>query len=250
MKNSARSRGYLILLGVLLLVGLFCSACTTTPLVVVVVDGDHDGVPDPADHCPLTPANVAVTADGCVADSDLDGVTDDLDRCPHTPANVKVAPNGCPADSDEDGIADNDDKCPDTPKGEVIDATGCVVVKPPPGLAEGTLVLQLEFLPNQAVILPEFSDSLKKAADLIALHPDRAFWIDGHTDSVGPDAFNVELSLKRAESVRTYLIEQFGFSGNRLVARGFGERKPLVGNETQEGRKQNRRVEILPMKSN
>lgn len=249
MRNSARFGGHvLVLLVALLLTGLFSSGCTTTPPVVVVVDGDQDGVPDPADRCPQTPANVKVAADGCVADSDLDGVTDDLDRCPHTPVNMKVAPNGCPADSDGDGIVDNDDKCPDTAKGEVVDATGCVVAKPPPVLP--TLVLQLEFLPNQGVILPEFSDNLKKAADLIALHPDHAFWIDGHTDSVGSDAFNVELSLKRAESVRTYLIEQFGFSGNRLLARGFGERKPLVGNETQEGRKQNRRVEILPMKSN
>jgi OOP family OmpA-OmpF porin len=67
--------------------------------------------------------------------------------------------------------------------------------------------------------------------------------IEGHTDSRGADAFNLELSKRRAKTVRAFLIVQ-GVSEGRLTADGFGESRPIASNDTQEGRNQNRRVEF------
>ncbi|WP_431023289.1 OmpA family protein [Halomonas sp. H5] len=67
--------------------------------------------------------------------------------------------------------------------------------------------------------------------------------IAGHTDSRGSDQYNLGLSQRRADSVRDYLISR-GVAGNRLVARGFGEERPVASNETDAGRAENRRVEL------
>ena len=67
--------------------------------------------------------------------------------------------------------------------------------------------------------------------------------VDGHTDSVGSDDFNLDLSKRRASSVRDYLVDQ-GVASRHIVARGFGESQPKSTNETAEGRQLNRRVEI------
>ncbi|ALC17009.1 OmpA family membrane protein [Desulfuromonas soudanensis] len=66
--------------------------------------------------------------------------------------------------------------------------------------------------------------------------------VEGHTDSVGPAAFNLQLSLIRAEKVRRTLIERYGVSAERVEARGFGESLPQADNSTPEGRQKNRRV--------
>ncbi|WP_281557066.1 di-heme oxidoredictase family protein [Thalassomonas sp. RHCl1] len=98
---------------------------------VAIADSDNDGIADPLDLCPDTPANTQVDGNGCpltATDSDNDGIIDDLDLCPNTPENAAVDANGCPltaADSDNDGITDNLDLCPDTPAGTQVDASGC-----------------------------------------------------------------------------------------------------------------------------
>src|SRR5512133_2347519 len=105
--------------------------CPNTPAGVPVdkdgcpLDSDKDGVPDYLDKCPNTPAGVTVGKDGCPLDSDGDGVADYLDKCPNTPAGVKVNADGCPLDSDGDGVADNLDKCPGTPAGVKVGVDGC-----------------------------------------------------------------------------------------------------------------------------
>jgi len=75
-------------------------------------------------------------------------------------------------------------------------------------------------------------------------YPNSKFFIDGHTDSVGRESTNQKLSEGRAAAVMAHLIEH-GVASNRLQSRGFGESKPLVSNDTREGRRTNRRVEIL-----
>jgi OOP family OmpA-OmpF porin len=85
---------------------------------------------------------------------------------------------------------------------------------------------------------------MTKAADYIEALPAGRIIIEGHTDSVGPADYNEELSAKRAEKVRQYLIEKFEIPSARLEARGFGEMQPLGDNSAQEGRKLNRRVII------
>jgi len=71
------------------------------------------------------------------------------------------------------------------------------------------------------------------------------FTIEGHTDSIGTESYNKKLSLKRAEAVRDYLIGKFDINGKRLKVLGHGEMRSIATNDTQEGRKKNRRVEIV-----
>jgi outer membrane protein OmpA-like peptidoglycan-associated protein len=70
------------------------------------------------------------------------------------------------------------------------------------------------------------------------------FVVEGHTDNVGGDAYNLKLSERRAQSVVRYLKEHFRIEGDRLQATGYGKRKPIVDNSTEEGRQKNRRVQV------
>jgi outer membrane protein OmpA-like peptidoglycan-associated protein len=90
-----------------------------------IPDDDADGVLNPDDRCPATPAGASVDSRGCPSDSDGDGVPDGVDRCPTTVAGAAVDPRGCPQDSDGDNIPDGLDRCPDTPAGVLVDPTGC-----------------------------------------------------------------------------------------------------------------------------
>lgn len=198
-------------------------------------DSDGDGVPDDRDKCPDTPRGVVVDADGCPVDSDGDGVPDYLDKCPNTPRGVAVDANGCPLDSDGDGVPDYLDKCPGTPRGVVVDEKGCPV----------SFTMQIEFDFDKADVRPMYHNQLKEAADFINKYPANQILVAGHTDSKGTDAYNQKLSQRRAENVRKYLVNKFGISANKLVARGYGESQPIASNDTDAGRQQNRRVEVI-----
>lgn len=95
---------------------------------------------------------------------------------------------------------------------------------------------------NSAVIKPESYALLDEVAVVIRTHPELALVrIEGHTDDVGSDAYNLKLSQARADSVRAYLVGR-GVAPTRLVAYGYGESAPLTTNATEEGRATNRRV--------
>jgi outer membrane protein OmpA-like peptidoglycan-associated protein len=85
---------------------------------------------------------------------------------------------------------------------------------------------------------------LDRLAGFMAKYPDRTVVIEGHTDSVGSDDYNIGLSQRRAESVRTYLMRQ-GVDLSRVRTQGMGESVPVATNDTAGGRQQNRRVEII-----
>jgi outer membrane protein OmpA-like peptidoglycan-associated protein len=86
--------------------------------------------------------------------------------------------------------------------------------------------------------------TLNKLASFLNQYPDRSAAIEGHTDNTGSDDYNVDLSQRRADSVRSYLMGQ-GIGSTRLAASGMGESHPVAGNESAEGRQQNRRVEVV-----
>ena len=79
--------------------------------------------------------------------------------------------------------------------------------------------------------------------EILNRYPGAALTIEGHTDSVGADDFNMTLSQKRSDSVREYLIGK-GIEASRLKAVGFGETKPVATNNTSLGKAKNRRVEL------
>lgn len=88
------------------------------------------------------------------------------------------------------------------------------------------------------------TSNLDKLVVFLGEYPDRTVLIEGHTDNVGSDDLNFDLSKRRAESVRSYLADH-GVEGGRLSSAGLGEGSPIAGNDTATGRQQNRRVEII-----
>jgi OOP family OmpA-OmpF porin len=196
-------------------------------------DDDRDGVNNDADKCPNTPAGAKVDANGCELDADGDGVADSRDQCPNTPAGAKVDDKGCELDGDADGVVDSQDKCPDTPKGDRVDAVGC-------SFKDEIKLPGVVFETNSADLKPESIPVLQGAVATLKRYPDLKIEVAGHTDSRGSDAYNLDLSGRRAATVLKFL--QDGGVPNALTSRGYGERQPVAGNNTDEGRQQNRRV--------
>ncbi len=91
---------------------------------------------------------------------------------------------------------------------------------------------------------PGAREKLAKISGIVLAHPGLSLQIEGHTDSVGGDDFNQQLSERRADSVRDFLADQ-GVSASSITARGFGKTQPVASNDTPEGRQRNRRVELV-----
>lgn len=91
---------------------------------------------------------------------------------------------------------------------------------------------------------PEAIKALETVKKILEKYPDREIRIEGHTDNTGGRNYNMDLSTRRAKSVLNHLLEK-GLNGDRMSYRGYGETKPVAPNDTEEGRAQNRRVEIL-----
>jgi outer membrane protein OmpA-like peptidoglycan-associated protein len=97
---------------------------------------------------------------------------------------------------------------------------------------------------DKADLKPGAVQDLSRLATVLRDHPERQVSIEGHTDDVGTDSYNRELSEARAESVRSFLVRH-GVAPNRIVARGYGEDYPVASNDSDAGRLQNRRVEVV-----
>ena len=221
----------------------YLDKCPNTPKGVKVdkdgcpIDSDGDGVPDYLDKCPNTPANVKVDKDGCPVDSDGDGVPDDLDKCPNTPAGVQVDRNGCPVDSDGDGVPDYLDKCPDTPAGVKVDKEGCPV-------KEEAYKVTIYFGFDRYDLRKEEQVKLDGAVKFMKDNPDAMFSIEGHACPIGPAAYNMKLSERRANTVYKYLVNQ-GIDKNRFMTKWFGETQPVT--QVRKDYWKNRRVLVIEL---
>ncbi len=214
------------------------------------LDNDQDGIQDAQDKCPDEPEDFDGEADedGCpdlVKDSDNDAVSDDLDRCPLQAEDVDgyQDDDGCPdLDNDLDGIPDVSDKCPTQPEtfNNVDDTDGCPDAKE---IGKQFTLRGINFESGSAALTPDSHPVLDQVVASMNAYPEVRIEIRGHTDSQGPAAFNLELSQKRAQSVRQYLING-GIAGDRMTAVGVGEEEPISSNGTPEGRAQNRRIEF------
>jgi outer membrane protein OmpA-like peptidoglycan-associated protein len=100
------------------------------------------------------------------------------------------------------------------------------------------------FTSGQADLKAGAASNLDRLVAFLNQNPDRNVEIEGHTDNVGGDDYNQDLSQRRADSVRSFLLQQ-GISSERIAASGKGEQRPVADNESEGGRQQNRRVEVI-----
>jgi OOP family OmpA-OmpF porin len=170
-------------------------------------------------------------------DTDSDGVCDKRDLCPDDPHKTEPGICGCghpDTDSDGDGIYDCFDKCQGTPRGAPVDENGCWAL---------TNVL---FDLNKWFIKKEYLPVLDAIAEVMKNNPTLRMEIQGHTCNIWTEQYNLKLSGWRAESVKTYLLEQ-GVSPQQIEIKTFGLTQPIASNETEESRQLNRRVQFRPI---
>lgn len=107
-----------------------------------------------------------------------------------------------------------------------------------------TLSGSVLFASNRATLLPDARTRLGLVADVLLTNKERKLTVEGHTDSQGSVDHNLDLSQRRADAVRSYLVER-GYQGDLIIAHGLGEGTPVADNSSAEGRANNRRVEIV-----
>jgi len=106
-------------------------------------------------------------------------------------------------------------------------------------------VYSIYFSFNSDVIREESQPTLKDIAEVLRRHPDWKLGVNGHTDGIGNNQFNIDLSKRRAAAVKDALVKQYGVEPARLATAGFGKSQPKDTNESLEGRARNRRVELV-----
>ncbi|MCC6810964.1 MAG: OmpA family protein [Deltaproteobacteria bacterium] len=210
------------------------------------LDNDRDGAADKDDRCPnqAEDKDNFEDTDGCPdLDNDRDGVPDTRDSCGDVAGHTDNY--GCPdTDRDTDGVVDRLDNCPD--ETGVTKNSGCKEEQLV-ALAVGKVELKdkIYFKLDSDFILPRSLRLIKNIARVINNHPEHGVVrIEGHTDNIGVPKYNLELSDRRAKSVMRALIEQ-GVAAERLIAKGYGEGRPMMSNKNERGRARNRRVEFI-----
>jgi len=218
-----------------------------------VVEPEPPAVVEPV--CPPAPEGAAVDEKGCMLDADGDGVADNLDQCPETPSGTQVNEKGCPIDGDGDGVPDEIDECPHTPAGAKVLANGCALTgdcRTPRageqvdenGCAANKFVLKgVKFEFDSDRLTEEAQTILVDVAGTLKAYPDIKVELEGHTDNIGTDAYNLGLSERRANTVKTFLSGHEVVT-DRMTPVGYGEAQPIDTNDTEAGRENNRRVEL------
>ena len=181
-------------------------------------------------------------------DRDGDGIPDNLDKCPNEPEDKDgfQDEDGCPdPDNDGDGIPDVRDKCPNEPEtfNNYKDDDGCPD-EVPAEVKKFTGVIQgINFKTASAEILAGSYVILDRAVKVLQDYPEVNLEISGHTDNRGKADYNLDLSQRRADSVKTYFVHR-GVASARLQAIGYGLTRPIADNKTGSGRATNRRTEF------
>jgi outer membrane protein OmpA-like peptidoglycan-associated protein len=179
-------------------------------------------------------------------DRDGDRILDRDDYCPDV---FGEPPRGCPQvcidDSDGDGLSNPVDKCPTDPetRNGFEESDGCPDEVPPElgdlsGIMEG-----ITFDTDKDTIKSGSKARIDRAVEVMKKYPELRVRVSGHTDSQGPYRHNVDLSKRRAKSVKRYMVES-GIDDSRIETEGFGPDQPIDTNETADGRAKNRRIEF------
>ena len=179
-------------------------------------------------------------------DPDEDSVIGEGDRCPDKAGLEQNG--GCPEpDTDGDAVVDRLDLCPEHPMGP-RGRNGCPTVRIDPEKGKILFLDEVHFASDQDVILPESFPILEEVAQVMLDHLEiQRVLVEAHTDARANDAYNFDLSRRRAASVMNFLLDS-GVAVERLCSAGFGRSRPIGDNTTNEGQALNRRVEftILP----
>lgn len=186
-------------------------------------------------------------------DTDADGILDHVDKCPSTPRNVRVNMFGCAPDHDRDGVIDVLDQCPGTHARTKVDKYGCRIntiknskkyVKISP---ENLKIFQttIQFDYKSAQVKDTYHANLLKITQWMKKIKHPVIIINSHTDNIGSQIYNINLSDKRAYSIKKYLHDHFQISDHLIKTYSFGETQPVADNATEEGRQKNRRAEIV-----
>jgi outer membrane protein OmpA-like peptidoglycan-associated protein len=184
-----------------------------------------------------------------VSITELQGTLHEVQQSSATKEEAKAQPEAQPAaeataakpepDGDKDGVADALDLCPNSPAGASVNAIGCAP-------SSGMVLEGVNFRSGTADLLPEARTTLDKVAATLGKLTDLKVEVAGHTDAVGNPDLNQRLSVARAEAVVRYLTGK-GVPADRLVAKGYGQDKPIADNTTPAGKRKNRRVELQPL---
>jgi OOP family OmpA-OmpF porin len=138
-------------------------------------------------------------------------------------------------DSDGDWVPDSLDKCPNTPPNMMVNHDGCPIIT----------TLRLNFDYNKAYVKKIYYPQLKKIARILKNNPNLKIEIAGYTDDIGSEEYNLKLSQNRAQAVKNVLVKVYGIDPKRVVVKGYGEKYPLLPNDSATNRALNRRVEIV-----
>ena len=148
-------------------------------------------------------------------------------------------------DSDGDGVSDKFDKCPNTPAGTVVDGAGCPIKFPETtvnNVVNGSYYAPIQFEFDSSVLKTESYATLDKLAKELR-DSNGTVKLDGYASAEGSESYNLNLSKDRANAVKQYLVNA-GVPASSINAQGYGEANPIASNATEEGRIQNRRVEV------
>ncbi len=232
-------------------------------------DNDKDGIVDSLDECPNDPEDYDgfEDQDGCPdPDNDKDGICDPWvadqhreklyekictgsDKCPNLPEDIDnfEDEDGCPDyDNDLDGVPDSIDRCPNEPG--PADNFGCPKEAQETSKAkeirQGRLILKgVEFKSNSVDLTSDSYAKIDEVFESLKAYSEVKIQLCGFTDNTGNAEANRKLSLRRAQTVRAYLILR-GIDPSRITAIGRGGEDPITDNSTSEGRAFNRRIEM------
>jgi outer membrane protein OmpA-like peptidoglycan-associated protein len=126
---------------------------------------------------------------------------------------------------------------------EALAASEAAAVQREGNLLTIALKGDVTFPTNSATIQPGLQSELDRIAHVLRNYPETMIQVEGHTDSVGSDSYNMDLSHRRALAVKNVLMQR-GIDASRIQEVGFGKSQPIAGNDTEAGRQKNRRVEI------
>ncbi len=168
-------------------------------------------------------------------------VTRHVEAAPPPPPVAAAPPPPPPPPPPAPPPAQPNPKCPNVPPGVAVDAEGCPL--------KGSITLEgVHFATNSARLTPESSAVLDSVAASLRAHPRLRVEVQGHTDGVASEAYNLRLSQARASAVRDYLIAH-GVEADELTAKGYGKLRPIATNETAAGRALNRRVVLVVLEN-